>query len=333
MKVVICKCGNPYDVLAYDECPKCGEKPFLKDAQPQKKHWWQRLRSEEREIQSKNKQYVRVEKPSVLTGDEPTVGNYGDEPTVANYVDSPTEGCFEEGDTPTESAFVGSDALTESAYESDDTPTESIFIGGDVPTESIYIGETASVEGVLKESEEKSTSNIDYYSSGEDDTTIAFFQASGKKSEEVPTLAEGLTRLREQDDTPTEAILVGESQRNQKRHTEPVVGWLVAVKGLHIGEGFPLFAGRCSIGRGEQNKVVISGDKTISRDKHAWILYEPRKREFWLQPGTESGLTYHNDEIVMEKIKLNNRDKIEMGNSTFLFVPLCNETFSWEEYI
>ena len=63
------------------------------------------------------------------------------------------------------------------------------------------------------------------------------------------------------------------------------------------------------------------------------ITFEPKKRFFYLQPGDSSGLTYLNDDYIDESKKLKPKDIIELGDSKFLFVPLCDETFSWEEYL
>lgn len=119
----------------------------------------------------------------------------------------------------------------------------------------------------------------------------------------------------------------------QKQSADPVVGWLVCVGGCHFGECFSLYAGKNSIGRSEENRIVISDDNGISRLKHALIVYEPKKRNFYLQPGDSSGLTYLNDDYITESRMLSSFDAIELGESKFLFVPLCGESFSWEEYV
>ena len=114
---------------------------------------------------------------------------------------------------------------------------------------------------------------------------------------------------------------------------EPVVGWLVCVKGKHFGESFPIAAGRNATGRSPSNKIVLHKDNAVSREKHAWITYDPKNRDFFLQPGEGSGLTYLNGEIVMEYKKLGAMDKIELGEGMYLLVPLCGENFSWETYM
>lgn len=114
---------------------------------------------------------------------------------------------------------------------------------------------------------------------------------------------------------------------------DPVVGWLVCVKGNHLGESFNIVSGRNSVGRGISNKIILSKDNTVSREKHAWITYEPKHRVFYVQPGESSGLTYLNGETLMESKQMAAKDMLEFGNGTYMLIPLCGEEFSWEEYI
>ena len=126
---------------------------------------------------------------------------------------------------------------------------------------------------------------------------------------------------------------ISSSSDSQTVSTEPVVGWLVAVKGEHMGECFNIYSGKSSMGRSQNNRIVFSKDGQISREKHAFIMFEPKKREFFIQSGDSSGLTYLNDENVIGSKKINAFDIIELGGSQFVFVPLCCEKFAWENYI
>lgn len=116
-------------------------------------------------------------------------------------------------------------------------------------------------------------------------------------------------------------------------NTEPCAGWLVCIKGAHFGRNLPIYAGKNSIGREESNKICLRGDMSVSREKHAWIMYEPKKREFYVLPGEGSGLTYLNEEIVMSNMKLAQYDKLEIGGGMYMFIPLCCENFTWEDYM
>lgn len=128
---------------------------------------------------------------------------------------------------------------------------------------------------------------------------------------------------------------MGSSSDNsdETEEIEPVCGWLVCIKGKHFGRAYNVFAGSNSIGRNDTNRIVVNSEDSLSREKHAWVIYEPRKREFFLKPGESSGLTYHNDENILEAVKIKTGDKIELGEVAFVFVALCGTDFSWEDYV
>ena len=114
---------------------------------------------------------------------------------------------------------------------------------------------------------------------------------------------------------------------------DPVVGWLVCIQGPCLGWSFQIGAGNNTIGRKEDNRIVIPNDMKISGIRHASIAYEPKRRNFYLHPGEASGLTYLNDEYITASRMLSSRDIIELGDSKLMFIPLCGEDFSWETYL
>lgn len=117
-----------------------------------------------------------------------------------------------------------------------------------------------------------------------------------------------------------------------KRRTgiDPVVGWLVCVEGPDRGRDYRIRSEKNSIGRSDSMDICISGDDSISRADHAFLVYDPKKRLFRIQAGLSRGLIYLNGEEVIASETLGAFDRIEMGRSEFLFVPLCGEGFQWE---
>ena len=113
----------------------------------------------------------------------------------------------------------------------------------------------------------------------------------------------------------------------------PVVGWLVCVKGESVGESFNIRSGRNNIGRAVSMDISLVKEKSVSRERHCSITFEPKQKKFFLQSGESSGLTYVNDELVMTYVTLNNHDKILLGNSMFVFIRLVDEHFTWDDYI
>lgn len=117
----------------------------------------------------------------------------------------------------------------------------------------------------------------------------------------------------------------------QKKHgVDPVVGWLVCLRGPDRGRDFRLHAEKNFIGRAPSMDVCIPGDDTVSRDNHATVSYNPKKNAFKLLPGEARGLVYRNGDEVAEPVDLAPFDKIELGQTELMFVPLCGAKFRWE---
>lgn len=114
---------------------------------------------------------------------------------------------------------------------------------------------------------------------------------------------------------------------------DPVVGWLVGIEGPHLCETLPIFTGLNSIGRSDSNRMVLAKDPAVSREKHAFVTFEPKSRQFYLRPGDSSGLTYLNGQYIYETKPLAAGDTIELGRGKYYFLPLCGENFSWDPYL
>ena len=113
--------------------------------------------------------------------------------------------------------------------------------------------------------------------------------------------------------------------------TDPVVGWLACIEGAHYGKSFVLHAGRCFIGRSEANDVVLGGDMSVSRERHAVIVYDPKAKCFIAAPGESRQLFYLNDNILLSNEKLKAYDVLTIGDEKLLFIPMCGEQFCWED--
>lgn len=111
---------------------------------------------------------------------------------------------------------------------------------------------------------------------------------------------------------------------------EPVVGWLVCIQGEYKGESFKLKSGRNFIGRAANMDVVLSADHSVSRFKHASVIYEPRGRQFIVSTGESRELCYLNDEVVLSNMKMKAYDVLNLGNTSLMLIPCCGERFTWE---
>jgi len=110
---------------------------------------------------------------------------------------------------------------------------------------------------------------------------------------------------------------------------DPVVGWLVCVKGCNKGRDYRVLSERNRIGRDPSLEVYITGDLRISRSTHAILTYDPRNNQFWLSPGQARGIVYLNGRLLDAATLLNAHDSIELGETGLLFMPLCGERFQW----
>jgi hypothetical protein len=113
---------------------------------------------------------------------------------------------------------------------------------------------------------------------------------------------------------------------------EPVVGWLIVLKGPGRGRAVQLGYGWNTIGRDPSQRVRLDfGDPQISRLNHARLLYDPKSRKFTLTLGESPNPTYLRDEVLLGPMKLESGDKIQFGETMVQFHPLCGPDFDWQD--
>lgn len=112
---------------------------------------------------------------------------------------------------------------------------------------------------------------------------------------------------------------------------QPLTGWLVCVEGPEKGKDYRIHEEYNYIGRSPMMDISIASDGSISWERHAIIAYDRRSKKFFFAPFGGGSIVRVNDMPVMGNMELNAGDKIEIGRSTFLFVPFCGESFQWDE--
>lgn len=120
---------------------------------------------------------------------------------------------------------------------------------------------------------------------------------------------------------------------NAPAGTEPIVGWLICVKGEYFGQSFNLKTGNNTVGRAMNMDIPLAQEPSVSRNKHCVITFEPENQVFFLQQGESSGLTYLNGAMVMSPTGIKEQDRIKIGAAEFLLIPFCADGFRWEDYI
>jgi hypothetical protein len=123
-------------------------------------------------------------------------------------------------------------------------------------------------------------------------------------------------------------IRVGGSARVGTKK-DPVAGWLVCLDGPDKGRDYRLHMEKNFIGRAPNMDVVLDGDNTVSRERHAIVIFDPKKKIFWALPGEASGLVYLNGEIVNSPVQMKADDVLEIGLTKLVLIPFCGDRYSW----
>lgn len=114
---------------------------------------------------------------------------------------------------------------------------------------------------------------------------------------------------------------------------DPVVGWLVCVRGKEKGRDYRIHCDNNFIGRSEKMDVCVRGDETISRENHAIISFDARDRVYYFSPGDGRSIVRVNNRAIFQTTTLCAYDIIEIGRTSLMFVPLCGERFEWTKEV
>ena len=129
-------------------------------------------------------------------------------------------------------------------------------------------------------------------------------------------------------DDSTTTVLLGYEEENI------VYGWLTVVSGTMKGSFFPLYQVQNTIGRAGVEQLVdvnLQTDRTVSRGAQAILIYDALNRKFYLQSLNQKTLVYLNTQLVLTPMEVKAYDRIRMGKTELVFVPLCSEQFSWDD--
>jgi hypothetical protein len=125
---------------------------------------------------------------------------------------------------------------------------------------------------------------------------------------------------------PMERTVAAAQISMQKRY---VVGWLVGLNGPARGESFAVRMGRNVIGRDRRSDIVVNDDQASSH--HADLVFRPEEKRFILMDHNSTNGTYVNDAEIEPRRDLSARDIIRIGSQRFVFTPLCEEGFHWDD--
>lgn len=150
----------------------------------------------------------------------------------------------------------------------------------------------------------------------EDDHTVSIVEAE--------ILMPDVGRTKEEDDRTISFGFFGLTA------VQPVTGWLVCMTGEGRGRDYRLHMGKNFVGRSPSMDVALVDDKSISREKHCSVIYDPREDMFYVS--AEGGnLVYLNDELVESSRELKEDDRITVGDTNLIFIPFSRGKRKWEE--
>jgi len=108
-----------------------------------------------------------------------------------------------------------------------------------------------------------------------------------------------------------------------------VVGWLVGLNGTTRGESYPIRMGRNVLGRDRRSDIVVNDDQASAH--HADLVFRPEEKRFILMDHNSTNGTYVNDAEIEPRTDLAGKDVIRIGSHRFLFLPLCQDGFYWDD--
>ena len=110
----------------------------------------------------------------------------------------------------------------------------------------------------------------------------------------------------------------------------PVLGWMVCVKGRKVGKDFRLIQETNYIGRATSNDVCLDFDEVLSRDTIITITYVKQSRVFRLNAEQSRNSVTVNGSPVLTELYLRDRDVISIGSTQLMLVCFCDASFAWE---
>lgn len=123
------------------------------------------------------------------------------------------------------------------------------------------------------------------------------------------------------------------AQNDAREHesTVPVAALLICISGAGRGKEYHVRSQMNYIGRAETMDICITDDDSVSADRAAVIAYDHQKRVFSFGVGTSHNIIRVNGNMIVSTERLKPYDRLTIGRTELLFVPICGEWFDWYE--
>lgn len=138
-----------------------------------------------------------------------------------------------------------------------------------------------------------------------------------------------------QSDAPAEKLQSGTTivdvDLNNNDNNLRVTGWLVCTKGCAVGRDFRLHNGWNYIGRDESLDISLE-DQRVDRRPMVKVAYDDRSRSFTVAPceGAKN-LAYLNGAALFAPAQFKAYERLQLGESELMMVPLCSSEFTWND--
>lgn len=126
-----------------------------------------------------------------------------------------------------------------------------------------------------------------------------------------------------------ETMAVDCDGKHRAKREQLVTGWLVCVDGPEKGKDYRLHNANNYIGRSPGMDICISGDLMVFEDKHAVVAYNSQENNFFFSPSGGKSIVRLNGKPVLMPQEIKYGDRLQIGRTVFLFVPLCGIHFQW----
>ena len=109
----------------------------------------------------------------------------------------------------------------------------------------------------------------------------------------------------------------------------PVVGWLVCIEGPAMGHSYEIHKENNYLGRSAQMDICIPEDPAISRDSPVVVTYDANSRSFFCGFMGGRSIVRLNGMPLLATSPLKHGDRLELGKTKLMFVPLSGPDFDW----
>ena len=151
----------------------------------------------------------------------------------------------------------------------------------------------------------------------------------------VPKQSEGLEGTKPVDNHSSNSnVKVKSSEKTHAIWDNPtnpyprVVGWLICTSGVEYGRDFRLHADNNFVGRSTDNDICLN-DAHIS-GKHFTVTYDPLNDNYFIAMNGGKAIVYINNTPITPNQILNKGDKIRIGKTELVFVPLESSVVKWD---